>query len=307
MPVKKKTDKEKKTTKKPAKAAKKEKKAEKKGKVLEEVGKEFKELVGEVEKTVGEVVEGLTGKAEKKEEVKEGERIKEIKITKKELEEKAKKLAKKIKTEDIKERLEEEREEEKEKKKTLVPIEDYVKYGVYIGTKVITPHMRKFVYRRRNDGIAIINTNLVDQKLKEVIELLSKYEPKDFIIVCKREAGWKAVEKFSELTGVRVFTKKYPAGILTNTNLPDFFETEMVFICDPWMDKNAMADAKKIKKKIFALCDTNNYTFNIDFIIPCNNKSNKSLGLAFYILTREYLKAKGSKEEVKLEDFVVEE
>ncbi len=78
----------------------------------------------------------------------------------------------------------------------------------------------------------------------------------------------------------------------------------MVFICDPWMDKNALKDAKKIKKKIFALCDTNNYTFDINFVIPCNNKSSKGIGLIFYILTREYLKARKIKKQVKMEDFV---
>ena len=136
------------------------------------------------------------------------------------------------------------------------------------------------------------------------MELVKKYNPEDFVVVCKREAGWKAVEKFSELTGIRVFTKKYPAGILTNITLPNFFETELVFICDPWLDKNALHDAKKINKKVFALCDTNNYAFNIDFFVPCNNKSGKSLGLIFYLITREYLKARGSKEKIKIEDFV---
>ena len=137
-----------------------------------------------------------------------------------------------------------------------------------------------------------------------MIELLLKYNPEDFIVVCKREAGWRAVEKFSELTGVRVFTKKYPAGILTNPKLPNFFEVEMVFICDPWVDKNALKDAKKIKKPVFALCDTNNYAFDIDFFVPVNNKSEKSLGFIFYIITREYLKGRGIKADLKIEDFV---
>jgi len=38
-----------------------------------------------------------------------------------------------------------------------------------------------------------------------------------------------------------------------------------------------------------------------------NNKSDKSLGLIFYILAREYLKAKGIKSKIKVEDFVSEE
>ncbi|PIN91685.1 30S ribosomal protein S2, partial [Candidatus Pacearchaeota archaeon CG10_big_fil_rev_8_21_14_0_10_35_13] len=174
-----------------------------------------------------------------------------------------------------------------------MPLDDYIRSGTYIGTKVITPHTRPFIYRRRNDGIAIINTNIIDEKLKEAARFLGDFKPESIIVVCKREAGWRAVKLFSELTGIRVFTKKYPAGIITNTTLPDFFETEVIVVCDPWIDKNALKDAVMMKKKVLGLCDTNNYAFNIDRIIPCNNKSNKSLGVIFYILAREYLKIQG--------------
>jgi len=277
----------------------------------EKVEEKIEEKKVEIEKEFPETdiaidVFSQQGEGEKKEEKKSTR-----KITKKELEEKAKKLGEKldvgIKTEDLKEKLEEERKKLKERGKTLVPLEDYIKYGCYIGTKVITPHMRQFVFRRRNDGIAIINTNLIDKKLKEMIGLLVKYNPEDFIMVCKREAGWKAVETFSRLTGVRIFTKKYPAGILTNSILPSFFETEMIFICDPWLDKNVLHDSEKIKKPVLALCDTNNYTFGVEFFVPVNNKSGKSIGLILYILAREYCKEKGIKADVKLEDFVLEE
>ena len=134
-----------------------------------------------------------------------------------------------------------------------------------------------------------------------------KYEPNDFIVVCKREAGWRAVNLFSKLTGVRVFTKKYPAGILTNPKLPSFFETEMVVVCDPWLDKNALNDAKNVKKQVLALCDTNNLDNGVDVVVPINNKSNKSLGVAFYIFAREYMKAKGIKEKLpEMEEFIGE-
>jgi small subunit ribosomal protein S2 len=173
---------------------------------------------------------------------------------------------------------------------TLIPLNDYIRSGTYIGTKVITPHMRPFIYRRRNDGIAIINTNIIDEKLKEAAKFLGDYNPENVIVVCKRESGWRAIKLFSELTGIKVFTKKYPAGVITNTTLPDFFETELIVICDPWIDKNALNDALKMKKKVLALCDTNNFSFGVDKVIPCNNKSNKSLGIIFYVLAREYMK-----------------
>lgn len=227
---------------------------------------------------------------------------KDEKSKKEKLLERAKELEKfQVKTEDIKEQLEKER-------KTLVPVEEYIKHGCYIGTKVITPHMRGFVYKRRNDGIAILDVNKIDARLKEFIKILNQYKPEDFIIACKREAGWNAVKRFSELTGVRIFTKKYPAGILTNPVLPNFFETEMVFVIDPWLDKNAMNDSKIIRKPVLALCDTNNYTFGIDHFIPCNNKANKSIGLILYVLAREYLKARKIEKELpSIEVFVGEE
>jgi len=231
---------------------------------------------------------------------------KEEKLTeaKKKLLERAAELGASLKEKEIKEEL----KEEIAKAKTSIPVEDYLKYAVYLGTKVITPHMKKFVYKRRADGIAVIDVNLIDTRLKEFIKELVKYNPEEFIIVCKREAGWKAVELFSELTGVKVFTKKYPAGIITNLALQEFFEPKMVFLCDPWVDKNALKDAKRMKKKILALCDTNNYTFDIDYFVPCNNKSNKSIGFIFYLIAKEYLKEKNiNKKLPEIEDFIGEQ
>jgi ribosomal protein S2 len=108
--------------------------------------------------------------------------------------------------------------------------------------------MKKFVYKRRADGLAVINTILIDQKLREAIDLLTKYEPKNIYLCCKREAGWEAARKFKEITGIRTFTKKYSPGITTNLELEDFFESELTIICDPWIDKNALNDTAKLKK-----------------------------------------------------------
>lgn len=205
-----------------------------------------------------------------------------------ELKEKAKALEEKVKEAkkvDIKKEVIGEKEE---KKDMLVPIDDYLKASIHLGTRVITPHMKKYVYRRRADGLAVFNTDLLDDKIREGAKYLSKFSPEQIVVICKREAGWKAVIKFAETLQIKIFTKKYPAGTLTNTNLEDFFERELVFICDPWLDKNALADANKIKIPVLSICDTNNYTNGIDQIIPGNNKSARSLGIIFYLLTKLY-------------------
>jgi small subunit ribosomal protein S2 len=228
----------------------------------------------------------------------ENESIKteELEKKKKAILEKVEKLKEKIeetKTEDLKEQI-----KTKKKTDTLIPLEEYVKSGIYLGTRVVTPDMKQYVYRRRADGLAIFNTDIIDEKIKESGIYLSGFNPDDVSVVCKRQAGWKAARLFSEITGIRAFTKKYPAGILTNTNLPDFFESELTIVTDHWLDKNAMSDTLRVNKKVLMICDTNNFSKDADQIIIGNNKSAKSIGLIFYLLTREYCKAKKIKKEV---------
>jgi small subunit ribosomal protein S2 len=202
--------------------------------------------------------------------------------------EKAKKLLEgaEVKSEELKEQV-------KGEKRTdmLVPLEDYINSGIYIGTKVVTPDMRKYVYRRRADGLAIFNTDLIDEKIKEGIKYLGQFKPSEVVLVCKRQAGWKAAEKFGEITGIRVFTKKYPAGILTNSNLSDFFENELTIVSDSWVDKNALNDTLNVHKKVLMICDTNNFSNGANQTIIGNNKSSKSLGIIFYLLTKGYCEA----------------
>ena len=265
----------------------------------EEIEELFEKGEKAVKKVVEEVEEKLGIKPKKK-------LIKTAKaesiISEKEIKEKKRALLKKVKK--LKEKFEKPKTEElKEKvkikkKEMVIPLEEYIKVGIYLGTRVVTPNMRPFVYRRRADGLAIFNTDLIDEKLREGIEYLSKFAPEDVVLVCKREAGWKAAKKFGEITGIRVFTKKYPAGILTNKELPDFFENELTIITDHWVDKNALNDTLKVHKKVLMICDTNNFSKGADQIILGNNKSSKSLGLIFYLLVNGYCKARGIKADI---------
>lgn len=220
------------------------------------------------------------------EEVKPEKETKESKLEA--LKRKAEKLEKGIETKDI-DLSKEVKKKDDEGKYTLATIEDYLKSSIHLGTRAITPDMRPYVYKRRADSLAVFNTEMLDEKIKEGAEYLAKFAPNEILIVCKREAGEKVVELFSKVTGIKSFVKQYPAGILTNPNLDDFLEVELLVICDPWTDKAALADAKRIKIPVLSICDTNNYTMGIDKIIPGNNKSAKSLGFIFYLLAKIYV------------------
>src|SRR3989344_497241 len=231
-----------------------EKVEEKLEETAKKVAKEAKDIEEKVVEKVKEAVESLEEDKDKKEKVKKTPKKKESKEEQEKsekeeklakLKEKAKKLASSIKTDDsdLKKRV---RPDEEEKKDTLIPIEDYLKSSIHLGTRAITPDMKPFVYKRRADSLAVFNTEILDKKLAESADYLAQFSPEDVLVVCKREAGHKAVELFSKVTGIRAFTKNYPAGILTNPNLETFMEKEMILICDPWTDKSALNDAKRI-------------------------------------------------------------
>jgi small subunit ribosomal protein S2 len=198
---------------------------------------------------------------------------------------------------------------ENQRQETLVPHDVYLKSGIHIGTKFKTKAMEKFIYKTRPDGLSVLNLQKIDERLKVASTFISQYEPEEILVVCRRENGWKAVKNFKKITGIEVFAKRYPPGVLTNIELETFMEKKLVIIVDEWADRNAIKDSIKMGIVTMCLCDTNNNANNIDLIVPCNNKGHKSLGLVFYVLAREYLKNKGmikNEEEMilKIDDFV---
>ena len=193
-----------------------------------------------------------------------------------------------------------------ENQEFLIPLDQYLKVGLHIGTKFRTKYMANFIYKTRPDGLVVLNIQEIDKRIKLSANLISKYKPEDIIVVCRRENGWKAVSLFSKYTGIRVFAGRYPPGILTNPNLKTFIEAKLMVIVDPWVDKNAIKDAIQLGIPVVALCDTYNESNNIDLVVPCNNKGKKSIGLVFWIFTREYLKARDKEFNAKSDEFLEE-
>ncbi|MBI5002379.1 30S ribosomal protein S2 [Candidatus Woesearchaeota archaeon] len=174
----------------------------------------------------------------------------------------------------------------------LVDSKAYLKSGIHIGTKFRTKQMAGFIYKTRPDGLSVLNLEKINDRLRVVANLLAQYAPEDILIISRRENGWRAVKLFGKATGAKFFAGRYPPGILTNPNLETFMETKVILVTDAWPDRNAVLDALKVGIPVIALCDTNNQINGIDLVLPCNNKGKKSLGLVFYVLAKEYLKAR---------------
>ena len=189
----------------------------------------------------------------------------------------------------------------------IVPLDTYLKSGLHIGTKSRTKYMEQFVYKIRPDGLSVLNIKTTNERIDMAAKFLSRFAPEDILVVCKRENGWNAVKMFSKMTGIRSYAGRYHPGILTNAQLEDFTEIKVLLAVDPWPDKDAIRDAVHVGAIVVSLCDTNNESNFIDFVVPCNNKGKKSLGLVFWILAREYMKSREMIKDEKEMEFQLEQ
>jgi len=193
----------------------------------------------------------------------------------------------------------------------LVAQDVYLKSGIHIGTKFRTKYMEAFIYKTRPDGLAVLNLQRIDERIKIAANFMGQYRTEDIIVACRRENGWKAARAFGKATGIRTYAGRYQPGTMTNPTLEQYTEAKLVMVADAWPDRNIVMDAASMGIPIIALCDTNNQANDIDLVVPCNNKGKKALGLMFWLLAREFLKAKGTiKSDAeyteKLEDFTEE-
>jgi small subunit ribosomal protein S2 len=177
--------------------------------------------------------------------------------------------------------------------KLVVPIDMYLQSGIHIGAKFKTGFMQPYIYKIRPDGLCVLNISKIDERLRLAGQMLAKYEHEKILAVCRRENGHRAVKAFGKATGAKVIAGRYLPGTLTNPLNEYYLEPDIVLVSDPWLDKQVVRDAMKAGIPVIAMCDTNNTTEDIDLVVPCNNKGNKSLSIVFYILAREYLRNKG--------------
>lgn len=176
-----------------------------------------------------------------------------------------------------------------EKTSMLVKQEKYLEAGIHIGTKMRTFGMKRFIFKTRDDGLHILDLRQINSRLRQAAKLIGKYRPEEVVIIASRTYSGNAAVKLAALTGVKLIKGRFIPGTMTNTALKVFIEPKLIFVSDPKNEREAIMEAAKTNVPVIALCDTDNETKYIDYIIPANNKGRKSLALIFYILTRELM------------------
>ena len=185
----------------------------------------------------------------------------------------------------------------------LIPEEEYLQSGVHIGTQQKSANMKQFVYKVRTDGLYVLDIKKTDSRIRVAAKFISRYPPDRILVVAARQYGQKPALVFAKQIGARVFAGRFVPGTLTNPNLPEFVEPDIIIVTDPAADQQALREALNVRIPVVGLCDANNETKNVDLVIPGNNKGRRSLATIYWLLTREVLKERGeigSNEDFKL-------
>jgi len=176
----------------------------------------------------------------------------------------------------------------------LVSMETYIEAGAHIGSKIKTGEAKKFIEKRRKDGIYIINIEKIDEGIQRLLKHLTKYDPKDIAIVATRYYAMVALRNFKKLfPDIIAIEKRFVPGSFTNPESKYFVEPEIVLSCDPNSEQQAVREANKMKIPIVGLVDTDTKTDGLMDYAPINNRGKRSLALFFWLLAREFYMKQG--------------
>jgi len=172
--------------------------------------------------------------------------------------------------------------------------------GVHIGSENLATENTRYVHKRNDQGIHIIDLRKTWEKLQLAARLLVAIEnPKDIIAVALSNVGstpyaQRALLKFTKYIGARHIAGRYTPGTLTNQAQPTFAEPRVVLVTDPIKDHQPITEAAYVNVPVIAFANTNASLRGVDVAIPCNTEGKYSIALMYWLLAREVLRLRDS-------------
>jgi len=164
----------------------------------------------------------------------------------------------------------------------------------HVGSENSETTMEQYIFKRRVDGVNIININKTWEKMLLAARAVAAIEnPQDVFVVSSRQYGQRAVLKFARYIGATPIAGRYTPGAFTNQIQAAFREPRLIIVADPRADHQPVTEGSYANIPVIAFANVDSPTKHIDIAVPCNNKSANSIGLMWWFLAREVLRLKG--------------